>query len=390
MIRSFSARRGAEEFAAAVDGARPRDEAAADLLELVSALREVEPVEPRPEFSAELRGRLMAEAETALKPQNAKLLLPPREHGRRERRMIAAAAAFVLVGGSTTMAAAAQGSLPGEALYPIKRGIERADTAFSGGAADKGRDQLEQASRRLDEVRSLLRSESVTAPPKVPETLADYSSSASSGASLLFDSFRETGDPATVTAVRTFAADGIATLEALADSVPAEGQDELAAAAALLTDLDQEALALCSSCAEQLPPAEVPGILLAHAEVDRALAQASGYDLANSHPVMVSKEALAEVRRARQRAAEQRQDKRNDAGTNTDQDRSGDEDQPALPGSGSLPSLLPEDDQDSSGDGVTRDSKDTVKKVTKDLEGGLNDVVRTLLPDSDGKSLLEP
>ena len=48
---------------------------------------------------------------------------------RRNRRLGTAAASLVIVGGTAGMAAAASGALPGEPLYPIKRGIEQVTTA---------------------------------------------------------------------------------------------------------------------------------------------------------------------------------------------------------------------------------------------------------------------
>ncbi|HSJ21276.1 MAG TPA: hypothetical protein VK964_11945, partial [Nocardioidaceae bacterium] len=135
MTSLFQARRRAEEFAAAVEGdaasRATRSEEITTLLRLVATLRVQEPAQPRAEFVDDLRSRLMLEAQTALEPETANLILPIRERGRRERRLVAAATAFVLIGGTTTMAAAAQSALPGEALYPIKRGIEKAEAELT-------------------------------------------------------------------------------------------------------------------------------------------------------------------------------------------------------------------------------------------------------------------
>ena len=56
---------------------------------------------------------------------------PVRTRGKRERRLVAVASAAVLLGGTAGMATAAQNALPGEALYPIKRGIEKAEAGLS-------------------------------------------------------------------------------------------------------------------------------------------------------------------------------------------------------------------------------------------------------------------
>jgi Domain of unknown function (DUF5667) len=382
MTSVFQARRRAEEFAAAVDGvaesSATRDREITTLLGLVGAMRDQQLLEPRADFVSDLRGRLMLEAETALKPETPTLALPVRQRGRRERRLVAAASAFVLIGGTTTMAAAAQSALPGEALYPIKRGIEQAEAGLSTSAAGKGENLLAQASHRLTEVRGLVESDSLGSVPQVPATLAAFSSSATEGSELMFASFRETADPESIVAVRSFTSQGIATLEALAPAVPAEAQDELAAAAILLHEIDSEAAALCGTCAADLPVVEVPGIFLARAEVDRAMQLAKDKVLLNNHPVVVSNDL---VKRAGQ------------AATTPTPTPSGSPSGPAEPTPGSLPSpslnpstwegLLPgveEDAKSGSSSGGTGDAGD----LDGSLEDSLKGIVKTLLPDPDG------
>lgn len=383
MTSLFQARRSAEEFASALDGAerrRAHGEEISDLLQVVETLRSQEPVAPREEFTSDLRSRLMVEAETALKPETATLILPQRQRGRRERRLVAAASAFVLVGGTATMAAAAQSSLPGDALYPIKRGIERAEVGLSLSEAGKGKDLLSHASDRLSEVQGLVGSGSAVAEPRVPETLAEFRDSAAEGSQLLLGAFRETGDPAAIVAVRTFTTEGIATLEALASEVPDTAQEELSAAALLLQEIDREADALCGTCASDLPAVEVPDIFLARAEVDEALDRAAGTKLTNSHPVVVPKGA---VDAAKPPATPE------PASTPTAGASAAPEEAPAptapLPTPTwekpeSWPSLLPglED-----GTSTKTDDKSTTEEVTEDLNEGLTGIVETILPDTE-------
>lgn len=303
MTSLFQARRRAEDFAAAVDGRhdahRALGEEITTLLGVVETLRTQEQVAPRAEFTADLRSRLLVEAETALRPETATLLLPAREPGRRERRLAVAASAFVLIGGTTTMAAASQSALPGDTLYPIKRGIERVESGLNVGPAGRGSDVLDQAADRLAEVEGLLATGPADVEAQVPLTLAEFHDSAQDGADLLFEAYGDSADPAAVTEVRTFTAESIATLERLAGDVPASAQDELVAAAVLLHELDAEAAALCGTCTD-LPPVEVPSIILARGEVDRALTLAAHSELNNDHAVEVSEELL---RRAREQAA---------------------------------------------------------------------------------------
>lgn len=375
MTSLFQARRRAEDFAAVVDGEaesrRAGGEEITTLLVLVSALREQAPVEPRAEFAGDLRSRLMLEAQTALKPETAGLLLPQRERGRRERRLVAAASAFVLVGGTATMAAAAQSSLPGDALYPIKRGIERAEAGLNLSTAGKGKDLLGQASDRLSEVEGLVDTESVQSAPRVPATLAAFSDSADEGAALLFDAFRENGDPESIVAVRTFTTEGIAALESLADEVPADAQDELAAAAMLLQEIDSEATALCGSCAADLPVVEVPDIFLARAEVTRALGRAAGADLDNNHPVVVPKGAVPAAPEAVEPGPTDAPAAPADAAPTPTPLPS-----PKVAEPEGWPTLLPGLE-----DGTT--TKNDEPSATESLADGLSGIVETLLPDTD-------
>ncbi len=384
MTSLFQARRRAEEFAAVVDGSADnrtqRHEEFTTLLGLVASLRDQAAAEPRAEFAADLRSRLMLEAETALKPETATLRLPARQRGRRERRLVAAASAFVLIGGTTTMAAAAQSALPGDALYPIKRGLERAEVGLSMSSAGKGKDLLSQASDRLVEVEGLLGADTIGSGPQVPETLAEFSASAGEGAALLFESFRETGDPDSIVAVRSFTTEGIATLESLAGTVPAEAQGDLTAAAILLRDIDSEAAALCGSCAAELPVVEVPGIFLAHAEVDRALALAAGRELDNDHPVVVDKDTV------RAAGGDETTTPSAPAAPTDAPTAPADPTPTTLPSPGwdpsAWPTLLPGVEGGSSTSKKT-DEKSLAEQLAQDIDEGLDGVVATLLPETD-------
>jgi hypothetical protein len=294
MTALFSTRRRAEEFAAVVDGRGGSASGETErLLGVVATLRAQRPVTPRPDFSSDLRDRLMAEARTVLTAENAALRLPTRPTGRRERRMAVAASVLVLVGGTAGMAAAAQDALPGEALYPIKRGIEQAQVGLSISPAGKGRDLLHQANDRLDEVQGLIEQQSVSGTPQIPATLTDFTRQAQEGADLLMTSFTQTRDPDSIRTLRTFTIDGIGTLQELAGVAPADAQDELAEAALALSSINEQASALCDTCVSDLPTLELPKLFLAATEAERALRGAGDAELDNSHPVVVDKRAVA-------------------------------------------------------------------------------------------------
>ena len=382
MTSLLTARRRAEEFAAAVDGDAQSAGLApgiSELVQVVALLQAHESATPRAEFAGDLRSRLMTEAETVLHPESARLLLPVRSRGPRERRLVAAASAVVLLGGTASMAAAAQDALPGDLLYPIKRGIEVAEARLSFTPAGRGHDLLDQASARLTEVNGLVSADSVTSTPQVPDTLAKFTVQASDGSRILLDSFQETRDPESVTAVRSFAADAIGMLEQLADEVPADAQDELTAAALALRDIDERASALCSTCGSG-SDLEVPGIFLARAEVDRAMRSVVTRELDNSHPVVVPKQGGNDAQSAKENSGGAPAGVSPETvGDNVPDSGATNEAPPpvATPQPGTLPSIDVELDADPA------PSQAPAGNGAGNPVGGLGDVVETLLPDVD-------
>ena len=250
MIRLSPARRAAEEFASVVDG--PRGAVAdryADLLSTVDVLREQEIPAPRADFVADLRMRLMDAADTLLLPAGAELapVLPlTAPSNRRQRRISLAAAAFVMIGGTAGIAAAAENSLPGDALYPLKRGIESAKVSLNSSDSGKGQDLLRQASTRLDEVDGLISSDSSAS--EITHTLSSFERSATDGADLLFVSYQRTGDAADITRLRAMLGSQMSTLDQLSDKAPKGSAPAFDSARSLLSDLDQQARVLCGSC----------------------------------------------------------------------------------------------------------------------------------------------
>ena len=81
---------------------------------------------PAPSSPTTSGSRLMTAAETELVAAPNVVRLAPRRTSKTRRRLGTAAASLVIVGGTAGMAAAASGALPGEPLYPVKRGVEQA------------------------------------------------------------------------------------------------------------------------------------------------------------------------------------------------------------------------------------------------------------------------
>jgi hypothetical protein len=377
MTPLFRSRQRAEDFAALVDGASPLVEATSPatgrLVGVAQLLRDHgaadERAVPRAAFAADLRERLMAEAATVLTPQNAGLALPVRARGKRERRLVAVASAAVLIGGTAGMATAAQDSLPGEALYPVKRGIEKAELGLSMSSAGRGRDLLHQASDRLDEAQGLVDQGSATGTPRVPDTVAAFTASARNGSDMLLASYAESRDPKTVATVREFTAAALAQVSALSQSAPADAQPGLRDAAIALRDIDARATRLCDTCSD-LPALSVPPMFLASAEVDRAMQRFQAAQPDNSHPVVAAKQ---DVRKAH---AQQR-------GTA----------KPATGGQASVTPVAPEAPEVSAAPapesplaGLPGTASTPKVQVTADVDikkitDGLGDTVETILPD---------
>jgi hypothetical protein len=248
------ARRAAEEFASVVDGSRRGDvaERYADLVACVDELRGQEIPAPRADFVADLRMRLMDAADELLLPAGAEpapVIALPTPAARRQRRVSIAAAAFVVIGGSAGVAAAAENALPGDPLYPIKRGIESAQVSLNASDSGKGQDLLRNAATRLEETERLISDKKSSA--TITSTLSTYRDTVSDGADKLFVSFQRNGDAKDITRLRTMLSTQLTKLDALSAEAPASTQPAFTAARQLIADLDQQASVLCASCGPQ-------------------------------------------------------------------------------------------------------------------------------------------
>jgi hypothetical protein len=275
------ARARAESFAHAVDhGPRHSSRLSDDpelttAVELVERLRTVGAVAPRPEFTAELRHRLLEQA--AARAATTPTLVrsspdspedpPPREdddasvtdirhrHGR-SLRLVASTAALVLLGGGIGSAAAAQQAMPGETLYGMKRSIENVSTEVSVGDNSRGRRDLEHAMTRLAEVSTLVEDGGSVA--TINGTLDTFSAQARRGVSRLVASYQQDFDITSITAVTTFITSARRAIGVLAPKLPPESLKAAVEALATIEQLSQHTAAACPKCAKP-GPVKTPG-----------------------------------------------------------------------------------------------------------------------------------
>lgn len=253
--------RGAEEFDALVSGRAGDGAEHAELLELVAALRSVPPVAARPDFVASLRTQLVAAAERApavVQDDVAARLTPRQRRGSRERRIAALVGGFAVVSATGSMAMAAQGALPGDVLYPVKRAIENAQTNLQSDGASKADTLLSHAEARLEEVKELTARDADT--DVIASTLQDFTDQTNQASELALDDYSETGKTDGIAELRKFAADSMDTLGALGPLVPEELRSPLITATQTVRQVDAAAWEACPSCAEgdvaQLPDIE--------------------------------------------------------------------------------------------------------------------------------------
>jgi len=268
MIPVSPARRRANEFASLIEGRGERSESYAEALELVAALRSTPAPVPSEAYVRDLRGSLMAAAETLLLPTEARLTLPQRSPSaprRRERRVAIAVGALAMLGSTTGVAFAAQSALPGDALYPVKRILESAQTSLSPDEEARAARIMDLAHGRLDEAEALALRDSAEAQAAIPQALEDFVAQASQVADALLADYAASGDTGSVTELRDFTRDSLDVLAGLKSMVPTEFADAFDAAVNALLSIDEQALALCSDCGGLL---DIPAILLSGATTD--------------------------------------------------------------------------------------------------------------------------
>ena len=240
-----------ESFIAALAGRGPRNSDIQQLVDLAESLCETA-VEPSADFVVKLRAEIMADAATVL-VVTAK---PAHVHSRQSvahpirRRLAAATAGVLATAGVIGIVASSAQAVPGEMLYPIKRGVESIQLATHRSDDARGSFQLSQATERLAEARALAAEGDTRNTDLVVQSLSDFSDTASSGSEALFSDYASGGYDASINKVNTFATASSTTLSALSANFSPEALAALKAAATTVSDLAAQAAVLCNACAK--------------------------------------------------------------------------------------------------------------------------------------------
>lgn len=263
MMSMTSARKRAEEFAAAADGRPTSGSVLAaetrEFLALVEQLRSLDTPRPDPQFAADLRSRLVEAAQTQLVSFDVERHVTERRttqlEPRRRRIMSVAASACIVAASGMGVAAASESALPGDALYPVKRGIEQVELSMAGSPSARGHQYIGSADTRLTEIQglALTRSDDPETPALMAHTLDEFTAQAKDGATSLIRAYRRDSSEQSIVDLREFADASTVKLDVLGEAVPAEARDELLTAAETLTAIDAAARKACPACSTLTP-----------------------------------------------------------------------------------------------------------------------------------------
>lgn len=239
----------AQSFDEAWSGRPPRDEHIADLVRFAESLCEAAVAEPTTQFRESLRTQLMTEAQTALVPlpaARATAATAQPVHRPVRRRLAGLTAAVVASVGVVGMVSSSASAVPGEMLYPVKRGVESVQLTLHRDDASRGSFQLARASERLAEAREL--SADGGSEDLIADSLDDFAEQAQSGSTSLFSDFSSSGQEKSIRTVNDFAAASTVDLSKLSAQMPTGASDSFDAATQAVSELATQASSLCASC----------------------------------------------------------------------------------------------------------------------------------------------
>ncbi|MDF6020353.1 DUF5667 domain-containing protein [Streptomyces sp. JH34] len=281
MIANVSAHRRANAFAQALEEQSPKGAAAVQpedpaepadhgpLLALANGLGEL----PEPEFDPEVkvvqRAQLVAAMETMFaeggastgptvpeqRSKGAHRASPIRRLRPRSRWAKGLTAGGLTVGVAAGafggVAAASSDALPGDSLYPLKRGMEDISRGMASNDADRGEAYLDQASTRLNEARRLMergRSGSMDHESigEVRRALDGMTHDATEGHRLLHTAYERDGAIGPIQTLDSFSRSHRATWSSLRDRLPVQLTDISDKVSSVFEAMDQEVAPLKS------------------------------------------------------------------------------------------------------------------------------------------------
>ncbi|MFD6281015.1 DUF5667 domain-containing protein [Streptomyces sp. NPDC060209] len=281
MIANVSAHRRANAFAQALEEQSPQGAAAVQpedpaepadhgtLLALANGLGEL----PEPEFDPEVkvvqRAQLVAAMETMFaeggastgptvpeqRSKGAHRASPIRRLRPRSRWAKGLTAGGLTVGVAAGafggVAAASSDALPGDSLYPLKRGMEDISRGMADNDADRGEAYLDQASTRLSEARRLMERgrsgemdhESIG---EVRRALDGMTHDATEGHRLLHTAYERDGSIGPIQTLDSFSRSHRASWSSLRDRLPVQLTDVRDRVSSVFEAMDQEVAPLKS------------------------------------------------------------------------------------------------------------------------------------------------
>jgi len=243
------ASKDAEDFAKALEGRGAPNSDVQQLVRFAESLRET-PADPSPDFVTTLRSQLMADASSVLTvaPKLVRTATArPVAHPVR-RRLAAATAAVLATAGTLGIFASSAQALPGEMLYPVKRGVESIELTIHRSDAGRSSFQLAQATERLAEAQTLADKDDAQTDDLAVESLTEFADTATTGSESLFSDYTNGGNEASIDEVNSFATTSSAALSTMSSRLSPDASDVFNVAASTVTDLAAQAASLCNAC----------------------------------------------------------------------------------------------------------------------------------------------
>lgn len=242
----------AQSFEEAWNGRAPRDGHIADLVRFAEDLCESAAVEPRASFRDSLREQLMAEAATVLEVLPAATPVPATSGARQRdvrRRAAVITAALVASAGTVGLVGSSASAVPGEMLYPVKRGMENVQLALHRDDASRGEFQLARASERLAEAKTLAVGDA-SAQHQVSDLLTDFATTATDAWASMDDAFASDPSTGTMQTVSDFAQSAALELTSLKTSLPEDATPSFSDATDVVLAMTAGAGKLCPTCTQ--------------------------------------------------------------------------------------------------------------------------------------------